>query len=129
MNNDDREREVLAWLKTARGGAFDTPALCAAMRCTPEDLRRRRESFELVWWVDDSGRCHYPRWQFGHDGRVNQSIVSVLRILRPSDPMDAVYHLLCPQSALDERSLLDLIEAGDAENAIRRAREMALPPC
>lgn len=90
------------------------------------ELRRRRERFTLVYWVDRRGRSHYPRWQFTADMKVHPDVKRILRTLRTHDTALVLNRFLVPFIGDPPRTALDLIKKGRGAEAmayVRQSRE------
>jgi hypothetical protein len=77
----------------------------------------------VVFWQDAKGDFFYPKWQFEPNGRMNNHILAVLKILDSEDAWGVMAYFLQPKVSLDARTPLEVIRSGQGERVIEHARD------
>lgn len=113
----------------ARGGAW-REAEMIRRGYTVGELTRERRGCGLIAWRDRYGGWHYPKWQFGPDGRVLPEVRSILRLFRSRDSLYVMSQFLVPNDR--GKKLIDLILGGHGAAAVaaaeKEAEEVRLEP-
>ena len=107
-------------LKTAEGGAWSTQEMLQRGIALGE-LTRGRRRFQLAYWRNRFGGCHYPKWQFDRSMKVLPEVAEILGLFRTYDTMRVLSWFVQPV-APGRISLLDLIRSGRRRRAVAIVR-------
>lgn len=102
------------------GGALGVRKVARALGVSRQAVDKRRRRGTLLA-VPAAGEYRYPACQFTEDG-VLAGLAEVLASFQVDDPWTRLSVLLAPALALDGRSALDALRAGDAAGAAAVAR-------
>lgn len=119
------QRQYLKSLKEAEGGAYTSAEYEQLADITRQALKRRRDSFTVVYWTDAKGYCWYPKWQFDGNNQVLPEVRAILELLHTHDTWHALTTFLVPAVGDIGQSPLDLIRAGRGAEAIAFVRNVA----
>lgn len=100
------------------GGALRLGEAARRMGVTPQAVHARRARGTLLAVPQANGEWLYPACQFGPDGPL-PGIGAVLKAFEVRSPWTRLAVLLAPADALEGRTPLDALAAGDAEGAVR----------
>ena len=112
-----RGAEVRSRLTKAAGGMLSADAVGKALGISRQAVDKRRAAGRLLA-MRIRGDWHYPAAQF-HDGETLPGLDEVIAGMRESSPWSVLDFLLAPDDALDGRSPLAALRAGDVA-AVRR---------
>lgn len=106
-----RGAEVRAGLAEAAGGMLSADEVGKALGISRQAVDKRRTAGKLLA-VRVRGDWHYPAIQF-HDGEVLPGIEAVVAGMPEASPWSVLDFLLAPDGALDGRSPIAALQAGD----------------
>ena len=112
----DLQRAKVALLWEAGGAVTVEDARPLLGGISRQAVERRRERGTLLG-LKIGGEYRYPLCQFG-DGDVLQGLPDVLRAFTVRSPWTQLSVLISPQDALDGRSVLEALRAGDVGEAV-----------
>jgi len=111
------------------GGAWHEPEL-RRWKHSPRSLAAARKRFEILAWRDRFGGWHYPKWQFGADGRVLPEVAAIVRMYRSRDVLHVMSQFLYSEQG--HKPLIELIQSGRGDEAValatERVRELRAEP-
>ena len=111
------------------GGAWHEPEL-RRWKHSPRSLAGARKRFEILAWRDRFGGWHYPKWQFGADGRVLPEVAAIVRMYRSRDVLYVMSQFLYSEQG--HKPLIELIQSGRGAEAValatERVRELRAEP-
>ncbi len=111
-------------LKQAEAGALSQTRLMKRIGVSEEELRRRRDSFTIVYWTNSQGRSWYPKWQFDGEFQVLPDVRRILRLLRTHDTLHVLATFLVPAIGDAGVSPLQLIREGRGADAVAFVRSL-----
>lgn len=124
VNAENHPQVVLAL-----GGAWHEPEL-RRQGFSSDSLAAARKRFGILAWQDRFGGWHYPKWQFGADGRVLREVAAILRLFKSRDTLYVMSQFLYLNDG--HQSLIELTRSGRGAQAValatERVRELRAEP-
>lgn len=113
-------RRLVKKMKRQEGGAIRLELAAKRLDVSVTDLINRVHAKKVVVWTDETGRCHFPKWQFKGHGML-RGVVACLEILDTHDYWAVMRFFLSPSEQAGDITPLQLIRDG----RIKAAKEVA----
>jgi hypothetical protein len=125
---DARSRAVLAGIRIAQedlrdaGGAYDLDQVRTLMRgVSRQAVDKRVQEGSLIAVPGPSNRRSYPTVQFTRDGAVVPGLKAVREALQTTNPWTVLNFLINPDTRLNERRPIELLQAGEVATVVDAA--------
>lgn len=113
-------RRLVNKMKQAEGGAITREQAAKRLNVSLAALYERIIARKVVVWTDETGLCHFPKWQFKGKG-VLRGIVACLKILDTNDYWAVMRFFLAPSEMMGDICPLQLLRDGRIKDAMEVA--------